>query len=74
VEVAQGHTLLCWRLVSKRLLLAHAAPGKLEELERALTAEESAKRERDWRYWLPLRAELHVIRQTSTAVSSIPNA
>ena len=58
VEVAQRHTLLCRRLVSTRPLLRHAALGKLEELARALLAEESAERERDRRYWLPLRAEL----------------
>jgi hypothetical protein len=63
VEVAQRHTLLCRRLVSKRPLLSHAAPGKLEELERALTAEESAERERDRQYWLPLRAELEKLRR-----------
>jgi hypothetical protein len=62
VEVAQRHTLLCRRLASTRPLLAHAALGKMKELERALTAEESAERERDWRYWLPLRAELEKLR------------
>ena len=62
VEVAQGHTLLWRELISKRPLLAHAAPGKLEELVRALAAEESAERERDRQYWLPLRAELEKLR------------
>ena len=62
VEVAQRHTLLWRELISKRPLLAHAALGKLEELELALTGEESAERERDRRYWLPLRAELEKLR------------
>jgi len=62
VEVVQGHTLLWRELISKRPLLASAAPGKFEELERALTAEESAERERDRRYWLPLKAELEKLR------------
>lgn len=62
VEVAQRHTLLCRRLVSTRPLLAQAAFGKMEELERALVAEESAERERDRRYWLPLHAELEILR------------
>ena len=62
VEVAQRHTLLCRRVMSTRPLLDHAALGKMDELERALMAEESAERERDRRYWLPLRAELEKIR------------
>ncbi len=62
VEVAQRHTRLCRRLVSTRPLLTHAAPGKIKELERALMAEEFAERERDQRYWLPLRAELDTLR------------
>ncbi len=62
VEVARRHTVLCRRLVSTRPLLAQAALGKLKELERALMAEEFAERERDQRYWLPLRAELEKLR------------
>ena len=62
VEVAQRHTLLRRELISKRPLLAHAALGKMEELDRELTAEESAERERDRSYWLPLRAELEKLR------------
>jgi len=62
VEVAQRHALLWRELISKRPLLAHAAPGKLEDLVRALAAEESAERERDRHYWLPLRAELEKLR------------
>jgi TPP-dependent indolepyruvate ferredoxin oxidoreductase alpha subunit len=62
VEVAQRHNLLCRRLVSTRPLLAHAVLEKLEELERALMAEESAERERDRQYWVPLRAELEKLR------------
>ncbi len=62
VEVAQRQTIVCRRLVSTRPLLAHAALGKMEELERALMAEESVERERDRQYWLPLRAELEKLR------------
>ena len=62
VEVAQRHTALCRRLVSKRPLLAHAAIGEMKELERALMVEESAEREQDWQYWLPLKAELEKLR------------
>jgi hypothetical protein len=53
---------VCRRLVSTRPLLAHAALGKMEELERALMAEESVERERDRQCWLPLRAELEKLR------------
>ena len=63
VEVAQGHPTQCRRLVLKRHLLAHAALGEMENLERALTAEENAERERDRQYWLPLRAELEKLRR-----------
>ena len=62
VEVAQRYTMLRRRLASKRPLLAHAAPGQTSDLERALAAEESAERERDRTYWLPLRAELEKLR------------
>ena len=64
LEVAQRYPVLCRRLVATRPLLAHAALGDLTELERAVTAEESAERERDKQYWLPLRAELETLRHT----------
>jgi hypothetical protein len=64
VEVAQHHTLLYRRLVSKRSLLAYAALGHAQELERALHVEESAEREQDRSYWLPLKAELEKLRHT----------
>ena len=53
-EVAQRHTLLCRRLISTSPLLTQAALGKLDE--------ESAEREIDRQYWLPLRAELEQLR------------
>jgi hypothetical protein len=62
VEIAQRHAVLCRRLVSARPLLAHAALGKTEELERVLMAEESAERKRDRQYWSPLRVELEKLR------------
>jgi hypothetical protein len=62
VEVAQRYTMICRHLVSTRPLLSQAALGVLEELERALMAEEFAERERDRRYWLPLRAEMEKLR------------
>jgi len=62
VEVAQRHSKLCRRLIATRPLLAQAALGKPQELEQALTSEESAERERDKQYWLPLRMELEKLR------------
>jgi hypothetical protein len=49
------------RLVPTRPLLGRIAAGETE-LEQALMSEESAERERDRRYWLPLRAELEQLR------------
>ena len=62
VEVARRHPALCRELAAKRPLLAQAALGQLKKLEGALQAEESLERERDRRYWLPLRAELEKLR------------
>jgi hypothetical protein len=62
LELAKRHAAACRRLVPARPLLAHAALGKTSELERELIAEESAERDRDRRYWLPLRAELEKLR------------
>jgi hypothetical protein len=43
---------------AKPALLAHAATGNATALERALDDEETAERECDKVYWLPLRQEL----------------
>jgi hypothetical protein len=47
---------------AKPALLAHAATDNATALERALDDEESAERERDKVYWLPLRQELEKLR------------
>ncbi len=62
MEVARRHPSTCRRLVSTRPLLTHAALGEMKKLERALTVEETAEREQDRQYWLPLRAELEKLR------------
>ena len=64
MEVAQRHPALCRRLISQRPLLAQATLGGMKKLEQALMAEESAEREQDRQYWLPLRAELEKLRHT----------
>jgi len=42
--------------------LNQAAPGETDKLEQALRAEETAERERDKLYWLPLKKELENMR------------
>lgn len=62
IEVAGRHKQICRQMLPERPLLAHAAAGKAESLERALLEEESAERSTDRSYWLPLRAELEKLR------------
>ena len=60
-EVARANAALCRRLVAVRPLLAHATTDATA-LESALMAEETAEREQDKIYWLPLRRELEKLR------------
>jgi len=62
IGVAQSHPRLCRRLAPARPLLALAAADKPIELEQALIAEETAERQRDQIYWLPLRREMEKLR------------
>ena len=62
VEIASGHAGFCRRLAIERPLLSGAAAQQVEELEQALRKEEGAERERDKRYWLPLKRELERLR------------
>jgi len=62
IEIADSYTAVCRRFVSERPLLAQALSGETEELEQALQAEETAERERDKLYWLPLKKELERLR------------
>ncbi len=62
IEVAKRYATARRRLEAKRPLLAHAHPARLHELERALSREEAEEREKDRRYWLPLRAGLERMR------------
>ena len=52
------------RLVEARPLLACAQTGEADALEHALRTEETAERQRDREYWLPLRRELEILRHT----------
>jgi hypothetical protein len=62
VELASRYRKTCGQRVRQRPLLAHAQSGKTTELEQALLAEETAERQRDKEYWLPLRRELEKLR------------
>lgn len=62
IEAAQRHPALCRRLAVERPLLTHATSGQMEDLERGLLNEETAERDLDRCYWLPLRKELEKLR------------
>ena len=62
LELARRHPAICRRLAGKRPLLVNAPTGKLDDLQQALLAEETAERQRDKAYWLPLRRELEQLR------------
>ncbi len=62
VGVATRNRALANKMRSKRPLLRLALAGELKKLGAALVAEESAEREKDRRYWLPLRTELEQLR------------
>jgi hypothetical protein len=61
-EIASANAALARRLVPVRSLLGHALVGDLIALENALKAQESAERQRDKLYWVPLRQELERLR------------
>jgi hypothetical protein len=64
MQLAEKRARLCRRLVGDRPLLAAAVARHGDDLERALREEETAERERDKRYWLPLRKELEKLRRS----------
>ena len=62
VELTRRYPAICRRSVRQRPLLTYAQSGKTTELEHALLAEETAERQRDREYWVPLRRELEKLR------------
>lgn len=62
LELARRYPAVCQRLARQRTLLVHAQSGKMTALELALRAEETAERQRDKEYWLPLKIELEQLR------------
>ena len=67
IEVARAHRASCRQLATRRPLLAKALSGETGKVERALRDEEMAERDRDQRYWLPLRKELETLRHARIA-------
>jgi hypothetical protein len=67
VELTRRYPAACRRVVKQRALLLHARSGKSVELEQALLSEETAERQRDKEYWLPLRRELEQLRHSRKA-------
>ena len=61
-EVARAHIATCRRLATIRPLLNQ--PNDAAALETALLAEETAERQQDKTYWLPLRRELEKLRHS----------
>jgi len=64
-ELAGRYPAACRRASLQRPLLHHALARALPKMERALAAEEAAERERDRRYWAPLRRELEQLRHAA---------
>ena len=62
IEVARSDAIICRRLVAKRPLLLYALNRNRAALESELTKEETAERNRDRGYWLPLLRELEALR------------
>ena len=62
IELAGSHGRLCHQLVAERPVLAEVVRNDRQAIERALVAEETAERENDREYWLPLRQELEQLR------------
>jgi hypothetical protein len=65
LELTGSYAAISRRLISVRPLLTHAVTGETRKLEQALLAEESAEREQDRQYWLPLKAELEKLRHVT---------
>lgn len=64
MELARRYPAVCRRLVKQRPLLVPAQSGECALLEQSLLVEETAERQRDKEYWLPLRRELEQMRHS----------
>jgi hypothetical protein len=64
IELARDFPTRCISLTSIRPLLARAAEGTQQLLEREIVEEELAERTRDRDYWAPLKKELEELRRS----------
>jgi len=62
ISLAARHSASCRKLRPTRPALLAALSGNQSDLEQALMDEEQMERERDRKYWLPLRKELEALR------------
>ena len=62
VRLATQHPSLARKIARDRPLLAYARADDTPRLERLLRKEETREREKDQRYWSPLRGELEAMR------------
>jgi hypothetical protein len=62
LAVAERHPAAARRLTRTRKLLALACDQDMHGVTAALESEERAERERDRKYWAPLRRELETLR------------
>jgi hypothetical protein len=63
-ELAKTHVAISRKMTAKRALLSLALVGEITNLEKALMEEQLTEREKDRRYWLPLRKELEKLRHS----------
>lgn len=63
-EVAKRYPRVCRRLASARPLLARALTADLAELAEELENEAAVERDKDRRYWSPLRKQLEEMRRS----------
>jgi hypothetical protein len=63
IDIAQRYPRTCRRLAAARPLLSSALSGEPEKIAQRLHEEEQQEREKDRRYWLPLRKELEIMRR-----------
>lgn len=62
VELALRYPVHGRQIAKRRPLLKTASKGNIDDIERRLQAEEVAERQKDKKYWTPLRRELEKLR------------
>jgi len=67
VEVSVNHNKQAAGLIKARHLLEYAISSSIKEIEKALLKEELAEREKDRKYWEPLKKELEKLRRGNSS-------